>query len=74
MNTSPESTFARSQSTQIQEAMIEGMLRINHDEGTAVIFAPPDVDGMTDGDWLDLLRAASEIRKELEKQGIKVKG
>jgi len=52
-------------SRHLQQAIKVGMVRI--DGKKATILSPPTLEGLTDDDWLILLRAASEIGRELER-------
>lgn len=52
-------------SSRLQQAIDVGMIRI--DGKKATILSPPTLEGLTDDGWLMLLRAASEIGRELER-------
>lgn len=60
-------------SKHLQLAVRVGMVQIDEQAKTAVILAPPRPESMSGDDWLDVLRAASEVGRELEKLGYTVR-
>ena len=57
-------------SPRLQQALDVGMVRI--DDERATILSPPALGELTDGDWLALLSAATEVGHELERLGYQV--
>jgi len=58
-------------SSRLQQAIVAGMVRIYGNE--ALIVGPPNTDDFTDDDWMQVLRAASEMQDELARLGYEVK-
>jgi len=58
----------------LQQAVDAGIVHIDAAQKRAIIVAPPNPSALTDEDWLLLLHAASEGRRELEKAGFRVSG
>lgn len=69
-----ESYLGRLYSPFLQRAIVAGKVRIDKEQAVAVIVAPPHPEALTDDDWLSILRAASEMRRELESLGFIVIG
>jgi hypothetical protein len=58
-------------SRRLVEAIDRGMIKFISPHRVAIT-EPPDADNLTDEDWLNILRAASETGKELEALGFEV--
>lgn len=61
-------------SERLQQAINVGMVHVDESNMVATIYAPPMSDEMTNDDWLLVLRAATEVRHELESLGYIVSG
>ena len=54
----------------LYEAITSGMIVIRDEHAT--ILAPPNLNDLTDDDWIDILQAATEVGRELEALGYEV--
>ena len=70
MSRTPASTQA---SARLRQAIAAGMVVITTAK-QATIAAPPDAENLSDDDWLLVLQAAGEMRRELEALGYTVRG
>lgn len=63
-------------SDRLQQAVSVGMveLQVDDERRSAQIHPPPNAEKMSDDDWLNIIQAASEVRRELESLGFYVKG
>lgn len=61
-------------SDRLLQAVQAGMLDLNPVQKTATVLAPPNAGAMSDDDWLAVLGAAGEVRRELEALGYEVVG
>lgn len=63
-------------SGRLRQAVSVGMveLQVDDERRSARILAPPSTDAMSDDDWLNVIHAASEVRRELGLLGFYVKG
>ena len=61
-------------SDRLLQALHVGMVRVDDPHWEAVIVAPPEVETLTDDEWLTLLRVATELIRELQYMGYTVRG
>jgi len=59
-------------SERLQQAIEVGMVQVDEVALHATILAPPNLNDLTDDDWIDILQAATEVGRELEALGYEV--
>ncbi len=64
----------RKPTARLVHAICVGMVEVAPETKQATILAPPDVEKLSDEEWLNLLRAASAVREELEGFSYTVRG